>query len=330
MESRNAQILMQFEAICENWGKEPGQMEKLAPLAYVWHPVKPCPSLPKPIAVTLQAATHGNEVGGIEVLLETLRLLRASILQPVFPLAFVIGNPAAVRADRRFVERDLNRAFGQSANSLEEEKRARLLEPILEQSALFVDFHQTIEPAERPFFIFPYTQAAFEFACALHDKIPIVTHWGSSFSIDGMCSDEYVNFKGGIGLTIELGQKGFDPYHTGVGLQVSLTAVQYGMEQFLSSSKVPKRMNNELYTWRTVVPYQEGMHLREGLVNFQKLNPGDVMGMQHGKALQAAAEGWLLFPKYSRDPLAAPPKELYRIIKRIRADDLGHDGVINR
>ncbi len=330
MESRIAQVLIQFESLCENWRALPGRMEKMAPYAYVWHPETSLSSLPKPIAVTLQAATHGNEVGGIEVLLEVLILLRAKVLQPVFPIAFVLGNPAGIKANRRFVERDLNRSFGQSAQGLEEERRARLLEPLLEKTALFVDFHQTIEPTHRPFFIFPYTASSYAFAAALHRQIPIVTHWGPSFSKDGMCTDEFVNYKGGTGLTLELGQKGFDPYHTGVGLQVALAAVQYGMKQFIETQDLPAAMHEELYTWKSVIAYEEGMQLRDGLVNFQNIKVGDEVGSKKGQPLRADADGWLLFPKYPRDPLAPPPKELYRLVKRIRADELGKDGVVNR
>lgn len=330
MDKRNIKVLNRFEALCDSWPKAPGRMEKLAPLAYLWHPAKPLSGLPKPIAVTLQAATHGNEVGGIDVLIAFLDLLRAGLVTPPFPMAFSIGNPAGVIADRRFVERDLNRSFGGSARAYEEEKRARALEPLLEQSALFVDFHQTIEPSHRPFFIFPFTKASFDFACALHEQIPIVTHWGLSFSKDGMCSDEYVNHRGGTGLTLELGQKGFDAYHSGVGLQVALSAVQYAMGLFAGSEEKQPVTDPELYTWRSVIPYEEGMRLCEGLVNFQDIAPGDEVGTHGGEALRAPAAGWIMFPKYPRDPLAAPPKELYRIIKRIAVSDLGQDGVINR
>ncbi|MDQ3235644.1 MAG: succinylglutamate desuccinylase/aspartoacylase family protein [Pseudobdellovibrionaceae bacterium] len=323
MDTRNMQALERFEALCHN-------LEKVAPLAYVWHPKKPAAALPKPIGVTLQAATHGNEVGGIDVLNACLRLLHAGLINPPFPMGFAIGNPLAVKANRRFVEKDLNRSFGQTVKDLDEDKRARSLEPLLEKSALFVDFHQTIEPSHRPFFIFPYTKSAFAFAAALHDQIPIVTHWGLSFSKDGMCSDEYVNHRGGTGLTIELGQKGFDAYHSGVGLQVALAAVQYAVGLFTGVTDGRPSLDPELYTWKAIIPYEEGMTLREGLVNFQAVASGEAVGSHQGKILRAPADGWILFPKYPRDPLAAPAKELYRIIKRIPVDDLGKDGVINR
>jgi succinylglutamate desuccinylase len=323
MADRNMQALERFEQLCHN-------LEKVAPLAYVWHPAQATVPTPKPIGLTLQAATHGNEVGGIDVLNTFLKLLQSGLIRPPFSMGFAIGNPAGVQADRRFTERDLNRSFGQAASTLEEEKRARALEPLLEKTSVFVDFHQTIEPSHRPFFIFPYTQRSYELAAALHDRIPIVTHWGLGFSKDGMCSDEFVNHRGGTGITIELGQKGFDAYHGGVGLQVALAAVQYAIGLFTESLEKSQPVDPELYTWKAVIPYEEGMSLREGLVNFQAVAAGDPVGTFQGQELRAPVDGWILFPKYPRDPLAPPPKELYRIIKRIRPDDLGKDGVINR
>jgi succinylglutamate desuccinylase len=331
MENKIVQALERFETVCENWLDAPGRMELVAPFAYVWHPDQSLARLAKPVGLTLQAVTHGNEVGGIDVLLECLRLLKQGLIQPRYPLGFVLGNIEAARANRRFVEKDLNRAFGVAANAKGEEQRARELEPLLERTQLFLDFHQTIEPTRQPFFIFPYNPRCYTFACALHDSIPIVTHWGGSFSKDGMCTDEYVNYRGGTGITLELGQKGFDPYHTGVGLQVALAAIQYGKWQCQGQTEThPPHVNTELYTWKAVIPFEEGMRLHEGLVNFQALKAGEELGRSGVHPLKAPADGWLLFPKYPRDPMAAPPKELYRILKRIKPDELGQAGVIGR
>ncbi|MFY7929636.1 MAG: succinylglutamate desuccinylase, partial [Oligoflexus sp.] len=78
------------------------------------------------------------------------------------------------------------------------------------------------------------------------------------------------------------------------------------------------------------IPFEEGMRLHEGLVNFQALKAGEELGRSGVHPLKAPADGWLLFPKYPRDPMAAPPKELYRILKRIKPDELGQAGVIGR
>lgn len=335
MDSLVQNSLHRFELLCDHWPAKAGRMEKRANYAYIWYPVQRAirpPDQTKPILLTLQAITHGNEYGGIEVLLAFLELLAAGLLKIDQPMGFILGNTAAALAGRRFLEADLNRSFGQSQTILWEHQRAKELEPILEASLYYLDFHQTIEPTLSPFFIFPYTPRCYAFASALHLQLPIVTHWGQSFSLDGMCSDEFVNFRGGTGITLELGQKSFDPYHTGVGLQVALSAVQYAEEHGRDEKRVPReRPEAALYTWKSIVNYQEGMSLREGLVNFQELEKGEVIGTQAGQGeLRTSEGGHLLFPKYRRDPTVSPAKELYRIAKKIAPEQLGQEGVLFR
>lgn len=329
METKIAQVLSKFEEVCENWSESPGIMDKFAEYAYVWHPAKPRSHLTKPIVLSLQALTHGNELGGIESLLEFLQVLKSGLVQPVISLAFILGNPSAALANRRFLDYDLNRSFAQTGQGNREERRARILEPLLGQSSFFIDYHQTIEATQKPFFIFPYTPSSMALATHLHSSIPIVTHWGTSFSGDGKCSDEYVNYKGGTGLSIELGQKGFNPYQAALGLQLALAGVGYASNHIAGQSLESEiRATNEIYTWKAIERYEAGMRLDEGLVNFQAVKAGEPLGQKNGQVLRALADGWLLFPKYSRDPLAPPPKELYRIVKRIQAEELGKDGVV--
>lgn len=326
MEQRLKDALNRFETLCDRWPSGRGTMQKRAPYAYAWQPPQAIPSA-KPIVLTLQAITHGNEVGGIPVLITFLEHLASGLIQIPVPLGFVLGNPEAALAGRRYLESDLNRSFSHQSQETKEQRRARELEPMLSESQFFLDLHQTIEPTLSPFFIFPYTPAAYAFAAALHEQLPIVTHWGRPFSKDGMCSDEFVSYKGGVGITLELGQKSFDPYHIGVGLQVALSAVQYAQEHEVLDDPIDPRRSGSLFTWKAIVRYESGMSLNEGLVNFQKLVRGEVIGRHKGDLL-AVESGPLLFPKYLRDPLASPPQELYRVLKNIAPHDLGREGVM--
>jgi hypothetical protein len=143
-----------------------------------------------------------------------------------------------------------------------------------------------------------------------------------------MCTDEYVNFRGGVGITIELGQKSFDAYQSGVGLYSALAAMRYAQAHAMGGSPSFDVQHEEIFTWRRVVPYESGMALSEGLVNFQVLKSGQVIGSSLDGDLKVPLDGWLLFPKYLRDPLASPPKEIFRIMKRIEYSQLGLEGVI--
>lgn len=321
------QALASFEAVADQWGSGFGAMVKHSAYVYLWHPPVVTHKPRKSIGLTLQAITHGNEVGGILSLTECMRLLHGGVIKPEMPLAFVLGNPAAALENRRFLESDLNRSFGSKDHSSLEGQRALHLTSILKQTDYLLDFHQTIETSAQPFFIFPYTEAGLAFAAAAHREVSIVTHWGKPFSLDGMCTDEFVNYSGGTGITIELGKKGFDPYQTSVGLHAALGAIHY-VQQKLSLHYQPASPRSPLYTWKAIELYQEGMELNEGLYNFQPVNKGEVIGVFGGQDLTARESGWLLFPKYHRDQLAPRPREIYRIAKRIEARELGQPGVV--
>lgn len=78
---------------------------------------------------------HGNEPLGIEVCkkLEKLKLPYIDVLY---------GNKMAIRANRRFIEEDLNRVFPGSKKSYEG-RRAKQIMKICERYDFVIDFHNT-------------------------------------------------------------------------------------------------------------------------------------------------------------------------------------------
>lgn len=301
--------------------------EQLCEHAYALTPASPTCEMKqnKSYGLTLMAVTHGNEVAGIRVLNQVLKLFKEGVIEFPCPIAFVLANPWASKQDVRFIERDLNRSFGCMSNHLHEEKRAKDLEPILRDTSYLVDFHQTIEPSQKPFFIFPYSDNGFGFAQSISQDIPVVTHWAGGFSKDGACSDEFVNNHGGVGITIELGQKGFDWYQEGVGLQVALNAIS-SVTKLLRQEEVQlKSANAEIYTWSDVIINPgSGAYLDEGWYNFQWVNKGQRLGGVGDRDIVASCSGPILFPKYVRKSSgSSAPKELCRIMKRITHDEIG-------
>ncbi len=151
-------------------------VEQLADYAYLVSPQKKARiALPedRPIALTLMALTHGNETAGVAVLNELLRMLAGTALNFNIPICFVLGNPWAAKEGQRYLEKDLNRSFGSDRQNTREERRAKNLENILKQTNFLLDFHQTIEPSENPFFIFPHTKQGFDFARDISIRTPV-------------------------------------------------------------------------------------------------------------------------------------------------------------
>ncbi len=287
----------------------------------------------KDIALTLMGITHGNETAGIAVLNALLALLSSGSVRLEIPVAFLLGNPWAARENKRFLERDLNRSFNRPDPRMKEERRAAELSQVLRRTDFIVDFHQTTKASDRPFFIFPYSKPSFAFAREVAPKQTIVTHWGKPFSAEGMCSDEYVNAQGGTGISLELGQNGFDPYQIGGGVEAGLWALRTVADRWKgghTDAFAKGRADNdpELYTWAQIVAWPERgfVDLDEGWTNFREVTEGQRLGTVDGEPLLAPVSGRMLFPKYlSRDQqraLDSRPTELCRIMKRIGTGDL--------
>jgi len=288
----------------------------------------------KRIALTLMGITHGNEWAGLAVLNHLLALLDSRVCTLTVPVAFLLGNPWAARENRRFRECDLNRSFARPAPTLAEEQRAADLAPVLADSAYLVDFHQTARVSGRPFFIFPFNRNSFGFARDVAPRLTVVTHWGKPFSAEGMCTDEYVNSQGGTGISLELGQNGFDPYQIAVGVEASLWALQ-AATHYLRDGVPPGRLvasrlpaEPEIYTWAEIVPWpaQGVVELDEDWTNFKSVAQGQALGKLDGRPLLAPASGLMLFPKFltreQQANLTTRPTELCRIMRRVGVDAL--------
>ncbi len=284
------------------------------------------------INLSIMAIVHGNEVGGLPVVTRLLDYILTGEIQLKSTIGIAIGNIEAARAGRRFLDRDLNRSFGiGSIGETREAIRANQLQELLRRSRFLFDIHQTREPSQTPFFIFPWARRSFDFARMISKELPIVTHWGGSFSKDGMCSDEYVNSMGGTGITIELGQSGFDPGQLEIGFSSTLHALHAtGSAEVrqLEVSDVPKEFAGSIYTWNAMIPYPQAgvVALKPGFENFQTLAAGTPLARHDNQEITAPVSGRMLFPKYVRpgtpDADGPRPAELCRIMKTISSEEL--------
>lgn len=83
---------------------------------WVWHDqgiLELVPPKPAKRALVLSCAIHGNETAPVEILEGLLKQLLNGTLELSWRLLIIIGNPQALRQNKRFLHSDLNRMFGE-------------------------------------------------------------------------------------------------------------------------------------------------------------------------------------------------------------------------
>jgi succinylglutamate desuccinylase len=220
----------------------------------------------------------------------------------------------------RYLDRDLNRSFGRDAHDSVEDRRARQIEPLLASTAFMMDVHQTSDVSKTPFFIFPYARQSVDFARAVQAEWPIVTFSDPEYSPMGRCCDEYVQGSGGVGITLELGQAGVDPYQEAVGRWAAARAV-YAVACALQNLPWPEAQHAApIYTWCDVVPYPtEPSDFAPEVCNFAPIRQGQTLGEIGGTPMVADRDGIILFPMRPAHlaHLPARPRALYRVLREI-------------
>lgn len=277
------------------------------------------------IDLCLLGLTHGNEVAGIAILNDVLRLIDAAEFDLCIDVAFVLGNVPAYLGGQRFKVSDLNRAFGRTDTGNDEQRRARFIETIFLQSAFVIDYHQTQSKAESPFYISLFDAPSFLAFSRLMPRCEIVTYWEAAFSTDGMTTINYQIAKGGHGFGIELGTKGFETYQIELGVSLALKMIESlslpGFLQRLLTNPIPAAA---VFTWNDVVKSKTGnFALIPGLANMAVIEQGMLLGSVDGLDYHAKTSGRLLFPKYPQiGERVAPGAEVCRILRSVTQSEI--------
>ena len=286
--------------------------------------------------IHLSGIIHGNEVGSLPTLLALIEDLERGLIKFGGRINITLGNPEASRQDKRFIDADLNRLFlkDQPHEHIDthEGKRARALMPILDQSDLILDLHQTMLPSAMPFYIFPNTPIARAIAEGIGGTKAYIDATPTEDKPTYQCADEYVWRQGKPALTLELGEMGFHQPATDAATEavrnlialIEMLRAQHALQNpHTMLSLIQSRSKGQLSQYRTVhrEPYgQPDRQLAPGFINFQEVTKGEVLSAANTPAIVAPCSGRLLFPKYpSRDEHGQVnetlPKEIFRIIQ---------------
>lgn len=290
-----------------------------------------------PLKLGFLALVHGNEIIGLPILNSLLRDLQTGKLTTRHELYFGLGNVAAAFADKRFLEKDLNRCFGQTVAAIPEERRAREIEAyVLDEVDYLIDLHQTIHPAVQPFFIFQYSKAnCFNHLSLMNPGLTTILQFDAIGDSQSLSTDEYVRSRGRFGAALELGQIGFTEEKFRLGKSVCGKFISR-IDPFESFAEIdrPGSPDPNHCFFEIAGKFQakaDATKLDARAQNFLRFEAGETIGESAGQALLADQSGFMLFPKANQ--LVSRGVDLFHVcrhlsMERLRALAEASDGSI--
>lgn len=274
-------------------------------------------SLPGPRLICL-GGLHGNEPAGVLALRRVLATLRET--KPRFhgQMVAIAGNLRALKAGRRFLQRDLNRGWsprgmrrvetspGAPAEDGEQAELITVLRKELEgerSEIRVIDLHTTSSEGP-PFLTFADTIRNRDFAQRI--GLPLVL--GIEEQIDGALL-EVITAAGPITLGIEAGQHD-DPASVDHHERAVWMALIAGGHIAAAAAPDLESMREALRTargdlpmvfevrYRRPVSENDGFSMRPGYLNFERISAGEEVGRDRNGPVTAPEDGRIFLPLY--------------------------------
>lgn len=252
----------------------------------------------KPI-VTIIGSIHGNEkIGALAI-----NKLKQLIKKENFPgkINFIFGNPYAHKKNKRFLRHDMNRLFKPGGVKLGkrpslEQKRAYKISKILDKTDFMLDIHSTQKPSV-PFVYCKLSLRHLELARIFETKFIVGPAKGAKITSLNACTDDYVNSRGGVGITYESGWNR--------DLKV-LNRVVQKTKYFLQITgcthlKIKTRKNKTkpiiVTLYKEIIPKTNAFGLAKDFKNFDFVKKGGLIARDGKKQITVKQGSYIIFPK---------------------------------
>lgn len=257
--------------------------------------------------IAFSSIIHGNETGSLPSILKTVNMLAKNEIKYYGKVTFFLGNKFASLQNKRFIDYDLNRCFNYSAikeKSLEA-IRANEIKKILNQADVYLDFHQTTIHCKEPFYIFAMHSDSYLWARAIGICTKLITRNSKrAYSSEGMCSDEYMRSLNKVGITLELGEQGFNKSADKICFNALKKSLWLMDQIYLKKRPINTlaRKNND-FIFLEIKHAEKFLNnkkrLFNELYNLQFVKKNTKLGInEDGKIFYSPFDGFIVFPQY--------------------------------
>lgn len=255
----------------------------------------------KKIDICLFGLTHGDEVIGLQIINLILNKFK---MTPALNLnfAFVLNNIEAFKANKRYLDYDLNRSFLIASDDGLERKRAVEIEEIILKCTpkLIIDLHQTIERCTKPFCIIPEIPEIILLAHQISSEIPVICFSDQNgFSELGKTLIEFANTNNIPALVYEIGQKGFNIQNANkfVELLLNLNINQLPLFDHSKAKQVIQKI--EYYLIMYTIPNVRNYRLKPNLESLNYIKKDETLANNiNGEEFKSPENSLIIFPRY--------------------------------
>lgn len=237
--------------------------------------------------VAIFAGIHGNEMAGVMALKKVRRDLKLKSGRAYL----IIANPPAIKEKTRFITKNLNRCFKPDNNGRTwEDKRARELMKILDQSDALLDLHGYNGPEDGPFVI--CDPLAFDIARKLDFDV-ITTGWTS---LGAGATDSYMSNLNKPALCLECGSNDRPEDYSNLAER---SIYQFLQHFDLVESTYPNVTKSRRYIRikRMIIKQTDDLSFDRKYKNFDPLTEGKIFARDGLNEYKAGRNECIIFPR---------------------------------
>jgi len=240
-----------------------------------------------PISIIL-AGVHGDERCGVEALekiLPNLRIEKGEVL-------FGYGNPQAIKANKRYIEANLNRMFVEDKSlSLKEKesyeyKRAQFLKTYLDKAETLLDIHASSVKNTKPFVICEAN------AKGIFEYLPVNIIVSGFDEVEPGGTDYYMNKSGKTGICVECGYLN-NPQSTEIAEESIFAFLK--VRGHITKDNMVCRRQRYVRMYKKYFAKTDNFILSKTFGDFEEVQKGQLIGIDGGEEVRALKQSVILF-----------------------------------